>query len=172
MYLSSMSDIKLSLRELVELSIFASLTFAGKLAMGVIPNVHPVTLMLIVITCMYGAKAFYTAFIYIGLEFCVYGFGIWSISYIYVWPMVVCVVLLFKKNQSVAIWALIAACHGFLFGAMCSIPYIFAGGVDAAISYWVAGIPYDLIHGISNGVLVYFGMMPLQKVLLSIKGRL
>ena len=35
---------------------------------------------------------------------------------------------------------------------MCSIPYLFIGGIHTAFAWWVSGIPFDMIHGVSNFV--------------------
>lgn len=39
-------------------------------------------------------------------------------------------------------------------------------------SWWIAGIPYDLIHGVSNFILCIILFKPLNKVLTRIKYRL
>ena len=51
-----------SIREIAELSLFCALMVAGKESLRLIPNVHPVTLLLLLATAVYGAKALYPAF--------------------------------------------------------------------------------------------------------------
>ena len=171
MFMSSPStqDTKLNIRQLAELAILAALTFSGKVALSFIPNVHPVALMLMAMTVVYGAKAFYGVAVYVALELICYGFGIWSISYIYVWPLLAAMTLLTASEGSRLVWAAIAALHGFLFGAFCSIPYFISGGWSYGISYWVAGIPYDLIHGVSNAVIVFFLIEPVIKIIRKVR---
>ena len=48
---------------------------------------------------------------------------------------------------------------------MCAIPYLFVGGIRTAFAWWVAGIPFDIIHGISNFILMLILYKPLRKVL-------
>ena len=150
-----MSDTKLTIKELAELSLLAAASFTGKMVLSFVPNVHPVALMLIVITEVYGFKAFYCCAIYVALEILCFGFGMWSIAYLYIWAVLVFVCLCLRKIASRLTWTAVACMHGLLFGAMCSIPYFVTGGIGAGISYWVAGIPYDLIHGLSNAVLTF-----------------
>ena len=38
------------------------------------------------------------------------------------------------------------------------------GGPAAAISYWIYGIPFDLIHGISNVCIMLLLWKPMGKV--------
>ena len=58
----------------------------------------------------------------------------------------------------------IAGGFGLLYGALCAIPYFFMGGLAAAISYWIYGIPFDLIHGISNVCIMLLLWKPMGKV--------
>lgn len=48
---------------------------------------------------------------------------------------------------------------------MCSIPYLFIGGIHTAVAWWVSGIPFDMIHGVSNLVLMLVLYKPLRRVL-------
>ena len=61
--------------------------------------------------------------------------------------------------------AAIAGLHGLCFGALCAIPYFFIGGWQMAFSWWVSGIPYDVIHCVSNTVLVFVLFPPLRRAL-------
>jgi len=57
------------------------------------------------------------------------------------------------------------------FGALCSIPYLFMGwingsfltGIQSAMAYWITGIPFDILHGISNFFIMLFLFKPLYK---------
>lgn len=40
-----------------------------------------------------------------------------------------------------------------------------------ALSYWVAGIPFDLIHCVSNTVLVFVLLPPLVRLVTGLKNR-
>ena len=57
---------------------------AGKECLRLIPNVHPVTLLLLLATAVYGAKALYPAFGFALLEIALYGAGLWNLMYLYV----------------------------------------------------------------------------------------
>ena len=71
--------------------------------------------------------------------------------------------VLMRKNDSALVWAIVAAVHGLIFGALCSIPYLFIGGWTMALSYWVSGIPFDLIHCGGNFVMTLVLYKPLKK---------
>ena len=134
--MSAGKSARLSIREIAELSLFCALMVAGKECLRLIPNVHPVTLLLLLATAVYGAKALYPAFGFALLEIALYGAGLWNLMYLYVWPIVVLAALPFRRIESRAFWAAIAGLHGLCFGALCAIPYFFIGGWQMAFSWW------------------------------------
>ena len=121
--MSAGKSARLSIREIAELSLFCALMVAGKECLRLIPNVHPVTLLLLLATAVYGAKALYPAFGFALLEIALYGAGLWNLMYLYVWPIVVLAALPFRRSESCAFWAAIAGLHGLCFGVLCAIPY-------------------------------------------------
>ena len=79
--------------------------------------------------------------------------------------------VLLRKNDSALIWAVLAGVFGLCFGALCSIPYLFIGGWAMALSYWVSGITFDLIHCAGNFVFTLTLYKPLYKVMEKILGK-
>lgn len=154
-----------NLRELIVLALFAALIFAAKVAMSWLPNMHLGAVLLILTALTFGWKAMYTVIIYVVLEGLVYGFGIWWVSYLYIWPLLVVCVMPLRKTRSWLLLSLLGAFHGYAFGALCAIPFAITGGIGAGISYWVAGIPYDLIHGTANLILCAILLRPLSQIL-------
>ena len=102
--MSAGKSARLSIREIAELSLFCALMVAGKECLRLIPNVHPVTLLLLLATAVYGAKALYPAFGFALLEIALYGAGLWNLMYLYVWPIVVLAALPFRRSDSRAFW--------------------------------------------------------------------
>lgn len=160
---------RLTTRELAELSLICALMVAGKECLRVIPNVHPVTLLLLLAAIIYGAKALYPAFGFALLEIALYGAGIWNLMYLYVWPIIVLIALPFRKEESRFFWAALAGAHGLCFGALCAIPYFFIGGWQMALSWWLSGLAYDVIHCVSNAALAFVLLMPLVRLVRGVK---
>ena len=169
--MSAGKSARLSAREIAELSLICALMVAGKEGLRVIPNVHPVTLLLLLATAVYGVKALYPAFGFAILEIVLYGAGLWNLMYLYVWPIVVFAALPFRQSRSRALWAALAGLHGLCFGALCAIPYLFIGGWKMAFTWWLSGIPYDVIHCVSNAVLAFMLLPPLRRLLETLKAR-
>ena len=169
--MSAGKSARLSAREIAELSLICALMVAGKEGLRVIPNVHPVTLLLLLATAVYGVKALYPAFGFAILEIALSGAGLWNLMYLSVWPIVVFAALPIRQSRSRALWAALAGLHGLCFGALCAIPYLFIGGWKMAFTWWLSGIPYDVIHCVSNAVLVFVLLPPLRKLLETLKAR-
>ena len=74
-----------------------------------------------------------------------------------------------RRQKSVWFWSLLSGAYGLFFGALCSIPYFLIGGPSMAFTWWVAGIPYDLVHCLSNGILCMVLFRPLNHVLNRLK---
>ena len=78
---------------LVDLTLFGilgGLTFAAKLVMSGLPNIEPVSLMVMLFAVLFGKKAVYPIYVYVTMEILYYGINTWSICYLYVW-LVLCV---------------------------------------------------------------------------------
>ena len=155
---------KLTLRELIALGLLAAMMIGTKVAMAALPNVHLGCVILAFTVALFGWKALYTAMVYVLLEGAVYGFGIWWICYLYCWPLLVALLMTVRKKESTLLFAGVTALFGYGFGALCEIPYLFLSGWKTAVAMWMAGIPYDLIHGTANFILCMLLLPPLKRV--------
>ena len=154
------------LRSQIDLTLLACHMFGAKVAMSWLPNLHLGTVFLMAAAVRYGKGTFLMAAIYTLLEGLCYGFGLWWISYLYAWPLLVLLALPLKRNpMSLCILGLL---FGLCFGALTAIPVAVVSGIPGAIAYWVAGIPYDIAHGAGNFVLCCAFLRPLTKLLLKI----
>jgi energy-coupling factor transport system substrate-specific component len=144
---------KLTTREIAVMGLMIAVLEASVHAMAAIPNVEPVTLLLMLYTLFLGKKIVFVIAAYLLLEGCFYGFGLWWIMYLYIWPLLAFLTYQLRRQRSVWVFAILAGLFGLFFGALCSIPYLFMGGISSAFAWWVSGIPFDLIHCASNFVL-------------------
>ena len=158
-------------KDIVILALCTALIFVQQVALAALPNIELVSLLVIVYTKTFRFKSLYIIYVFALLEGVYYGFHIWWISYLYVWTILALITIVLHRVQSQFIWAAVAGAFGLCFGALCAIPYIIAGGPAMAIAYWVSGIPFDLIHCVSNFVLCLFLWKPLTTLTSkSIKG--
>ena len=150
---------------LVLMALLTAILETSKIAMAAIPNVEPVTLLLIVYTLYFGWKTLWIVAVYILLETMIWGFNVWVFMYLYIWPFLVFLVMKVKRWDSTITFSILAAAFGLFFGALCAIVYLFIGGPNLMISWWISGIPFDILHGISNFWMVFLLYRPVCKVM-------
>ena len=165
------SDSRPSAREMTCLATMGALMFALKMSMAALPNIHPVAMLVILTAMQFSWRAFYAVGIYILLEGVLFGFGIWWISYLYIWPLLTMLTILLRKNEGRLFWASLAAIFGLGFGPLCAIPYLFIGGPSMAFSYWISGIPFDLLHCVGNFAVTFALLPTLRSVLARVCGK-
>lgn len=160
---------KLSVKDIALIGIMTATLIASKMALAVLPNIEIVSLLIIVFTLTFGFKVFYSIIIFICIETFIWGMGLWSIMYLYTWPLLAIITYLFRKQDSVWFWSIVSGIFGIFFGALGSILYLIIGGVRTAFAWWIAGIPWDIVHCISNFVLALVLYRPLMATLRKLK---
>ncbi|MBQ9643810.1 MAG: hypothetical protein IJV26_07200 [Lachnospiraceae bacterium] len=161
--------IRLSIQDLAVMGMMLAALEAVKRALDFLPNVELVTLLFIVFTLYYGRKMLLVALAFTLLETFFWGVHNWVIMYLYIWPLLILIVHYTRKHAGHFFYCILSAAYGLLFGAMCSLPYLVAGGPGAAFAWWIAGIPYDIIHCISNFLLCLILYRPLTAALDKVK---
>ena len=160
-------------RLIAEIGLMAAILEVSKIALSLIPNVELVSLEIILFTLYLGVPVLAAVWAFVGVELLVWGFGLWTMTYIYVWPVLVVLTLLFRKHEhkpeAYLIFSTLSGAYGLFFGALCAIPFLFIGGLPSAIGMWISGIPYDLTHCAGNFVLCLILFKPLHAVLDRIK---
>jgi hypothetical protein len=150
---------------IVVMGLLAAILLIGQVGMAFLPNIEPVSTLIILYTLTHKKYIFYIIYVFVLLEGILYGFGIWWVSYLYIWSILSLIVLALQKIDSALIWAVISGAFGLSFGALTAIPYLISGGFGAAFAYWTNGIPYDILHCCGNFVLTLILYKPLLPVL-------
>ena len=158
----SVQNRKLTIKDIAVMGVMVATMTSFKYAMSLIPNVEPVSLLIILYTLFLGPKVIYAIVVFILVEGLIYGFGTWWVSYLYIWPLLSLLTHLFRKHTSPVFFSVLSGIFGLFFGALTAIPYLFIGGVAAAFNYFIAGIPYDLIHCVGNFVICLALFKPLN----------
>ena len=161
---------KLKPYEMVVFSMIGAIMYAAKMLMEFLPNVHLLGAFVVATTVVYRKKALYPIYIYVLLNGLFAGFSMWWIPYTYIWTILWGIVMILPKNmpKKIAPVVYIGVCglHGFLFGTFYSVAqaFMFGLGVKGWIAWIIAGIPWDVVHGIGN-IFAGFLIMPLISVL-------
>ena len=150
------------LLELIVLALLGALMFAAKMCLAGLPNIEPVSLLVIVYTVVFGKKALYSIYVYVMLEILFWGLGIWNIMYLYVWLILFLLTLLMRNMKSSWGWAILSGAFGLSFGLLCTPVYLMTGGWAFALSWWISGIPWDVVHCVGNFVIALVLVRPLS----------
>ncbi len=156
---------KLAVIDIVLSGVLGALTFAAKYVMSPLPNIEPVSLMVMLFAVVLGRKWVYPVYLYVLLEILTYGISLWNVYYLYVWAVLAIVAYLFRRFQHPLFWAAVSGGFGLLFGALCGITDIFIGGIEYAVAKWISGISFDLLHCGGNFVIALVLFVPLRKLL-------
>ena len=104
------------------------------------------------------------------------GFSLWWIPYLYLWTILWGVTMLLPKNMkpkvAAPVYMVTAALHGFLFGTMYAPAQAIMFGLSfkATISWIIAGLPWDAIHGVSNFFMAILVLPIVKTIRLAQKG--
>lgn len=161
---------KLKIKEIAVFGMLGALMYASDVLMDVLPNIHLIGVFIVASTVVYRAKALFPIYIYVFLNGFFSGFSLWWIPYLYVWTVLWGLVMLLPKNMpemiKPVVYMCVCAAHGFLFGIIYAPAQALLFGLDfkGMLTWIAAGLPFDIIHGISNficGILI----IPIIKVL-------
>ena len=152
-------------KEITVMAMLAALMFGAKMVMAPLPNIEPVSILIIVYVSVLGLKALIPVYVYVFLEIFTWGLGYWSICYLYVWAVLALIALCFRKMESPLGWAVLSGAFGLSFGALCALVYLVAKDWAFALSWWVSSIPFDLAHGAGNFVMALVLFRPCKRVL-------
>ncbi len=155
---------KLTVREITLYGMLAALTFGAKWVMAWLPNIEPVSLMVMVFGAVFGWKALFPVGVYVGAEILFYGLGTWNFNYLYIWGILAAVSVCLRRMESPLGWAILSGGFGLLFGAMCTPVDIFIGGWGYAVAKWVSGIPFDLMHCAGNFFIALLLFRPIRNL--------
>ena len=165
LFIQKQNNSKLTIKDITIMALMVAIIEVSKVAMAQIPNVELTSFWIIMFTLYFGKRIFYVIPVFILIEGAMYGFGLWWIMYLYAWPLLAIVTLVLHKMKGTWEWSMISGIFGLSFGLLCAIPYIFTSGIYGAFTWWVAGIPFDLIHGIANFVIMLVLHKPMKTVM-------
>ena len=147
------------------LAQMGALTFVLKMAMAGLPNIEPVSLLVMLYAVVFGRKCLYPIYVYVVMEILLYGFGTWNVMYLYIWPVLGLGAYHMRKVEHPLGWAILSGIFGLLFGVLCMPVDMVMGGIGYAAAKWISGIPFDIAHCIGNFVIALVLFVPMRKIM-------
>ena len=153
------------MREIAAPALCAAILIAVQVALAPLPNIELVSLLVILYTLAFGRRVIFIIYVFALVEGLIFGFQIWWVSYLYVWTILAGITWLLRTMKHPLGWAILSGAFGLVFGALCAIPYLIIGGPGMMLSWWLSGIPFDLMHCAGNFVLGLVLWKPLNGIL-------
>lgn len=162
---------KLKLKEAVIFGMLGAVMYASKLIMEVLPNIHLIGVFIVAITVVYRKKALYPIYIFVFLTGLLNGFNMWWIPYLYIWTVLWSATMLLPKKlptkTAPILYAIVCSLHGFLYGVIYAPAQALMFGLDfkGMVAWIVAGLPFDITHGVSNFISGLILIVPIISIL-------
>lgn len=153
---------RVTIRDIAIVGICAAIMTGAQVALSFLPNVEPVSLLVILYARNLRGKTLYVIYTFVLLQGLIYGFHIWWISYLYVWTILYFVARALGDMDSPAAWAVVSGLFGLCFGALTAVPYLFILGPAGALAYFVSGVLFDLLHCGGNFLAALLLFKPLD----------
>lgn len=150
-------------RKIAMLSLLTTIIYVGRIAFQFLPNVQPMTVILMMITLVFGFKeGAIVAVLSILVSNINLGMGIWTIPQIISYIILIALTSLFSnsyKEKPIWVIALYSGFLGMLYGLVISILQAPFFGFNIFIPYYLSGIPFDFLHSVGN-IVFYFILSP------------
>lgn len=164
---------KISIKDITLIGMMVAVIEVCKIALSFLPNIELVSFWIIMFTLFFRKRVALVLPVFVTIEGALYGFGMWWIAYLYIWPILAIITHIFRKNDSVWFWSILSGTFGLFFGMLSAVPYVFMGavggsimsGLKAGFAWWVSGIPWDVVHCIGNFCLMLALYRPVRNVL-------
>ncbi len=164
----------LSIRRMIIFAMLGAMMFVAKIAFEALPNIHPLGMIIMVMTVVYRAQALIPIYLFVFISGLYYGFQLWWIPYLYIWAILWAATMLIPRDiprkAALIVYPVVCGMFGLLYGTLYAPAQALLFHYDFATTLkWIGtGLPFDAAHGLGNlgmGLLVY----PVSQVLLKLE---
>jgi len=169
-----LNSTKLATEYVVRVAILAALLTALKFAISFIPNIEVVTILIMVYGASLGITyALPVTLIFCSIEIAIYGVASWTILYFVYWPLLAVVSSLLLRNKNLIVAFFIGVVATVLFGVIsaCADTLLCVNELSNSdlekywVAYYLRGVSFDIIHLVSNAIIIPVLFKPLCKVI-------
>ena len=151
---------------LVLSGLMGALLVVSKQAMSGLPNLEPVSLLIILFALELPRETPGAITVFILLQGVLYGFGLWWVMYLYVWYLLALLAWLLRRmDNAFFLGSVQRAVRPVLRRVRVRRCIYFAKTPAFALSWWLSGLSYDALHGVGNFVLMLLLYRPLCRAL-------
>ena len=99
---------KVKLLDICLMAMMGVVLVVSKEVLAFLPNVELITLLIILFTLVFRRRVIGALGVFLLLEGLLYGFGIWWVMYLYIWPILALLTWLFHWLKRAWQWAIFA----------------------------------------------------------------
>lgn len=156
----------MSTYRLTLISLLAAVCVVGRVAFQFLPNVQPVTAIIIISGFMLGIiPAVCIAIITTYVTNLFLGMGLWTVWQMAGWSFIALIAGLlgkWKKRNSLLLLTCFSFMSAYIYGLIVNLgTFTFAGDF---LPYYLAGIPFDTLHGVANIIFMIILYPVLSKI--------
>lgn len=178
-YVISFEKSKPKVRELVIISVLCALAVCGRMVFFWLPQFKPVVAMVIIAGVTLGGETGFLVGVITGfISNFLFGQGAWTPWQMVGFGMVGLVAGFVFNSKGIAITKIRLAVFGFiatvvLYGGIVNSEFVFVWQanptIEMAMATYLAGLPFDLVHGVSTVVFLWFIAEPMIEKIERIK---
>lgn len=141
-------------QRIARIALLTSVCHVSRVMFGFIPNVQPMTVILILITLVFGfSDGLIVAILSMLISNLQMGMGVWTIAQTGSFAMIIIATSLirpFYKKIHPFLLAIFAGSMGLFYGFSISLGQSFFFTWISFFPYWISGLPFDFLHAFGN----------------------
>ena len=148
-------------KDIVLIGLLAGLLKSSQAVLSFLPNIEIVSLLILIFAIRLGAKrTVYITVLFSLLNIMIWGLSTATIGYFFVWSGYGVVCSIFRKilNTEIKV-AIFLGIFGIIFGGLFALVYL-PMGYSYALSYWINGLTFDIVHAVSNFIVGLWAFKP------------
>lgn len=137
------------------LSILIALNYVGRVVFQFLPNVQPMTAILLILTLYLGVRdGLVVATLSLILSNMILGMGPWTFAQLFSYAVIILftgiVMRPFHSKRTKWLFVLFALLSGFFYGFIISFVSFRTYGMTNFWVYYSVGLPFDFLHAVGN----------------------
>jgi hypothetical protein len=162
-----------TVKDVVVVAFLSAMLTVGKITLASVPNVEVVSFLIILYTVVFGWRyGLLTSIVFASIEVLIWGVGLWTMGYYFVWPLLVAMTALYPKSfQHLAGYTVLSGLFGLSFGLFFAIYTAPLTNVSIWV-YWLNGIMFDVVHMIGNVMVMVVLYWPTRRALAFVAERI
>lgn len=160
---------KTDTREITLIGLLSALCVVSRIMLQFLPNIKPVTSIIVLVSCRYGWRfGIKVAIISTLISNMILGMGSWLPFQIFAWSVIALLSGLIGKStisKSIVFMSCFSFFCGYIFGFLVSFEKLLYGGIKVFWAYYISGLYFDTLHAIGNFVFMLVIYHPLLRIL-------